>query len=215
MRRAALVTLLFVSAALGSVAAQTYQQKTERERDTWQHVPELFTAANVRPGAVIADIGAGDGFLTVRLSAAVGPSGKVYAVDTDARAVRNLRDRVAAAQLTNVEVIEGAATDPHLPAGACDGVIMLNAYHEITEGVAMLSQIGRALKPAGRLVISDPLPTQPASTRAAQMREHELAPTFIVDDLHAAGLQIFERRDTFATSTRGARFGVIIARRGR
>lgn len=215
MRRAVLVTLLLVSALLGSVAAQTYQQKTERERDTWQHVPELFVAANVRPGAVIADIGAGDGFLTVRLSAAVGPSGKVYAVDTDARAVRNLRDRVTEGHLTNVEVIEGTATDPHLPAGALDGVIMLNAYHEITQGVVMLSNVGRALKSAGRVVISDPLPTQPASARAAQMREHELAPTFIVDDLRAAGFQIIERHDTFATSTRGTRFGVIVARRAR
>ena len=205
--------LLLISAALGVVAAQTYQQKTERERDTWQRVPELLAAAKVRAGARVADIGAGDGFLTVRLSQAVGPSGKVYAVDSDARAIRNLRDRIAAAKLTNVDVIEGTKDNPRLPVGTLDGVIVLNAYHEIDNGVGMLKQLFAALKPMGHIVISDPLPTATASTRSAQVTEHELAPAFIVTDLRATGFQILERRDQFATSTRGAHFGLVVARK--
>lgn len=112
-----------------STPAHTHAQ-TEQMRDTWQRVQDLFAAAGVHAGANIADVGSGDGFLTVRLAPAVGSTGKVYAVDIDPTVAEHLRQRLAAAGITNVEVVMGTEDDPHLPVGTLDGVVIVNAYHE-------------------------------------------------------------------------------------
>jgi precorrin-6B methylase 2 len=90
-------------------------------------VSELFAAAHVSAGARVADVGAGDGFLTVRLASAVGPSGKVYAVDIDEKVLDGLRHRLADARIANVDVVVGGDDDPHLPADALDAAFIVNA----------------------------------------------------------------------------------------
>src|SRR5687767_3226138 len=90
----------------------------EADREKWQRVPDLFAAMGVRDGATVADVGAGYGFLTVRLARAVGPTGEVYAIDIDPKAITALRDLLAKSNITNATVVEGAANDPRLPSGA-------------------------------------------------------------------------------------------------
>src|SRR5579864_6852757 len=126
----------------------------ESERETWQHIDDIFATMNVHPGSVAADIGAGDGFLTVRLSALVGNSGHVYVEDIAGKRLAGLQKRVDEAHLSNVSTILGAAADPKLPTGQLDAVVILNAYHEIESHQEMLRHIYDALKPGGRLVIS-------------------------------------------------------------
>ena len=189
----ALCVLGLVAAALAGVTAQT-----EQTREGWQRVADLFAAAGVHAGASIADVGAGEGFLTVRLSPAVGPSGAVYAVDVDTKMTDGLRQRVAAARLTNVKVTVGADDDPHLPASALDGVLIVNAYHEMTAHEAMLSHVMSALKQGGVVVVMDGMWDQHESrSRDEQVKFHELAPTLARREVEKAGFEIVETRDPF------------------
>jgi predicted methyltransferase len=183
---------------------------TEPRRETWQRVPDLFAAAGVRDGSVIADVGAGEGFLTMRLATAVGTRGRVYAVDTVESVVVDLRKRVAEARSTNVEVIVGAEDDPHLPSGRLDGVIILNAYHEMPHGVAMLRRIRAALKPGAHVVLCEPEPSDPGESRDQQVADHVLYPELIISDLQEAGFTIVKRQDGFATNLGGTRFGLVV-----
>ena len=211
-RRCCLVVIVF--AAIG-VCATAIGAQSEQLRESWQRVPDLFAAAGVRAGARIADVGCGDGFLTVRLASAVGPTGRIYAVDTDAKVAEGLRQRLAAAAITNVEVVIGAEDDPHVPVNTLDGAVILNAYHEMAQGVSVLRHLHDALKRGGRLVLSEPTPRTPHQPRADQMNDHVLDPVLILVDLRAAGFQVLDRRDIFATNLGGTHFGFVAARRAR
>jgi SAM-dependent methyltransferase len=158
----------------------------------------------VKPGAAVADIGAGDGFFTTRLASAVGSGGRVLAVDIGASALRRLRGRVASDGLTNVEVIEGAVNDPKLPVGSLDAALIVNAYHEMTEHQAMLAKIKAALKPGGRLVIVEPIgPSRRAATRDQQTRNHEIAIDFVREDARGAGFAQVSMIDPFTSRPYG------------
>ena len=91
--------------------AAVSRARVEAVREKWLRVSEVFSLAGIAPGAKVADIGAGDGFLTVRLARDVGPNGRVYAVDIEPGALRDLRKRVREEGLSNVEVVEGAIDD--------------------------------------------------------------------------------------------------------
>ena len=198
--------------ALFATSRATHAQ-SEQLRDTWQHVDDLFAAAGVRAGARVADIGAGDGYLTVRLAQAVGSTGKVYAVDVDAKVADTLRARLASAHLTNVDVIVGTDDDPRLAADAIDGAIILNAYHEMPNGLSVLRHLFAALRPDGRLVVCEPTPRTSGQSRAAQVDQHVIDPVLVIDDLRAAGFDIVARKDAFATNLGGTNFGFIAAQR--
>src|SRR5918993_814559 len=147
----------------------------ESTRDTWQKVDEIFAAMQVKPGAVVADIGAGDGFFTTRLSKAVGAEGRVHAVDVAADALGRLRKRVADDGLANVTVVEGAVDDPRLAEGSLDAILIVNAYHEMNQHQLMLAKMKAALKPGGRLVIVEPIAqSRRATRREDQTRNHEI-----------------------------------------
>src|SRR5262249_11890517 len=174
---------------------------------------DLFAAAGVHAGATIADVGAGDGFLTVRLAPAVGPGGRVYAVDVDATVADNLRKRVAAAGITNVTVVVGGEGDPRLPVEALDGALILNADPEMAQGRSVLKHLYDALKPGGHLVLCEPTPPKPNQSRRAQMDDHVLDPALILEDLQAAGFQVLDRQDLFATNLGGNHFRFVVAKR--
>src|SRR5678816_3376043 len=93
----ATLLVVFLLEALARPAAQSTDADAAREK--WQRIPQLLTAGGIGPGAVVADVGAGSGFLTTRLAAAVGPSGRVYAVDISADALKTLRVKVAEQKL--------------------------------------------------------------------------------------------------------------------
>jgi FkbM family methyltransferase len=194
------IALMTLSAPLLAQHDSTQRATMESRREEWQKVDEVLKAMGAKPGAVVADIGAGDGFFTARLSRAVGGSGRVYAVDVSARALRNLKQRVADEQLSNVEVIEGAAGDPKLPAGALDAALIVNAYHEMTEHHAMLTMIKAALKPDGRLVILEPIaPSRRDSARADQTRTHEIAVDHVQKEAREAGFRVMTLQDPFTS----------------
>ena len=200
-------------AALVAAASTRAFAQTEQMREGWQRVADLFAAAGVKVGAHVADVGAGDGFLTVRLASAVGPQGRIYAVDVDQKVADGLRQRLATANISNVDVIVGTADDPHLAPGSLDAAFIVNAYHEMPKGVTVLTHLMAALKPRGRLVLCEPLPRTPNQSRSVQMNDHVLDPALILDDLKAAGFHVTARQDQFATNLGGTHFGFIAAER--
>ncbi len=194
------------------IAAQDVAHESEREQ--WQHIDDIFAAMNVHPASIVADVGSGDGFLTIRLSALVGDSGHVYAEDIAEKRLAGLLKRVDEAHLSNVSTILGSAGDPKLPTGQLDAVVILNAYHEIAPYVEMLRHIYDALKPGGRLVISEPSPLAGEETRAQQTAKHRIASAFVREELASAGFTVVEVREKSAHIPDGPiYYSLVVARR--
>jgi len=130
-------------------------------------IDEVVAAMKLRPGQQIADIGAGGGLLEVPLAKAVGPSGRVYAVDIDAGFFPEIRKRAADAHLTNVETVLGQFTDPALPAKNIDVALFHDVMHHIEKRGEYLKTLAGYLTPAARIVVVDfeagqgPHPDQP------------------------------------------------------
>ena len=167
-------------------------------RDAWQRVPDIITALGIATGSRVADVGAGDGFFTTRLAAAVGTEGRVYAVDVSKNALDRLSKRVTAAGLGNVEPSSGRRPIRQLPAGTLDAALIVNAYHEMREHQSMLAGIKRALKPGGRLVILESVAVaQRNIPRDAQESRHQLAAHYLQQDALQPGFQVARFEDPF------------------
>jgi predicted methyltransferase len=193
---AAAVWLVFLG-GLG-VAQETARRGEEAKRDAWQNVPTIFEALGIVAGAAVADVGAGDGFFTVRLARAVGPNGRVYAVDVNPNVLQKLRKRVADEQLSNVAVTEGSAWDPRLATATLDAALIVNAYHEMSEYRAMLTNLRQALKPDGRLVIIEPISAKRrGESRDAQIKNHEIDAEHVEQDARQAGFRVARLEDPF------------------
>jgi len=176
----------------------------DAKRDGWQKVDEIFAAMAIKPGSAVADVGAGGGYFTTRLSTAVGDSGRVYAIDVDRNVLGRLRTRLADEKLTNVEALEGESSDVRLPPASIDAALIVNAYHEMKEHQAMLATIKRALKPGGRLVIVEPVSASRRSgTREAQASNHEIGIDWVKQDAREAGFTQVQLVDPFTTRPEG------------
>jgi ubiquinone/menaquinone biosynthesis C-methylase UbiE len=180
----------------------TAAQVTTTQRDSWQKVEEIFAALQVDEGDWIADVGAGAGFFSFRLSERVGPTGKVIAQDIDADVLAELREAARREGFSNIETIVGSTDDPRLPEAALDGVLIVNAYHEMREYEAMLAGIKRALRPGGRLVVVDMPPADESMSRRGQMQQHDIAMGLVVDDLGAAGFEVIQQVADFVDTGR-------------
>ena len=98
-------------------------------------------------GAVVADLGAGGGWFTIRLARRVGPNGLVYAEDIQPQMIEAIGRRVQREGIANVRTRRGTPDDPRLPAGRLDAVLIVDAYHEMEDPVALLGNVARSLKP--------------------------------------------------------------------
>ncbi len=128
---------------------------TEEARDRVNEAEDVMDSADVRPGMTVADIGAGDGYYTVRLAQRVGAGGRVLAQDIIPEVIERLADRVARERLDNVSLKLGAVDDPRLPAASFDRVFMVHMYHEIGEPYAFLWRLRPALRAGGQVIVVD------------------------------------------------------------
>jgi ubiquinone/menaquinone biosynthesis C-methylase UbiE len=133
------------------VAGADWLDRAERARE--EDPDRALRVIRVQSGWVVADIGAGSGYWTERLSRAVGSTGRVYANDIQQGMLDILRRRIDRAKIGNVELVLGTQSDPRLPRDALDLAIMVDVYHEFSEPQAMLRRIREALKPDGRMVL--------------------------------------------------------------
>lgn len=204
-----LLTWVLLTVVLPPAALQAQR----RDRDDWQRVPDVLAALAVGEGSYVADVGAGSGYFTEHLARHVGATGRVFAVDISDRALSQLRRLVEREGLENVEVVRGEVDDPRLPAGLLDAVLVVNAYHEMTEYEAMLSGMFQALKPGGRLVILERGSADSSVSRQRQMAAHEMSIGRVGQELEAAGFGILERDEHFTENERQHRQWMLVARR--
>jgi len=122
------------------------------ERDSEEHTEVLVEQLELKPGEIVADIGAGTGYFSRRLARKVGDAGKVLAVDIQPEMLALLTNRMAAVGISNVVPILGSATDPKLPAVSVDLVLLVDMYHEFDFPAEIMAALCRAVKPGGRVV---------------------------------------------------------------
>jgi predicted methyltransferase len=159
----------------------------ELDRDPWQEPARVLALLDVRAGAAVADVGAGGGYFTERLATAVGPTGRVIAVDIDPDALAQLATRFA--DVPQVVVRRGLPADPRLAPGSLDAVLMVDSFHEVAAPDAMLAAIRRALHPGGRFVVVD----RPATTYVPGT--HAIPEARVLTQAAAAGFRLRERVD--------------------
>ena len=122
------------------------------ERDKEERPDLMLPALKLKPGDFVADIGCGSGYYTRRLAHAVGTNGVVYAVDIQQEMLDLLTNKLAAEKIFNVKPVLGTESDPKLPPGKLDLILLVDVYHEFDQPFEMTQAMTRALRPGGRLV---------------------------------------------------------------
>jgi predicted methyltransferase len=162
------------------------------DRDAWQKPEQIMDALAIADGSVVADIGAGAGWFTMRLARRVGPNGKVYAQDVQRQMLEAIRRRVNREGLANVETRLGEGSHPNLPSGALDAVLVVDVYPEVEDRVAFLRNVAAALKPNGRIGVVNYKPGRggpgPVGNEGSRVES-----SVVEADARAAGLRVLSR----------------------
>lgn len=153
-------------------------------RDAWQKPDEVIRFLRIAKGEAVADLGAGTGYFTVRLAGAVGPAGRVFAVDIEPKLIEHLRRRAREAGLAQVVPVLAEPSDPKLPAAGIDLVLICDTWHHIDDRIRYLGRLAAALGPGGRVAVLDfregELPVGPPP-------EHKLSRKAVVEEFAEAG----------------------------
>jgi predicted methyltransferase len=166
-------------------AIVTSHSGEERDRDAQKEAAQVMDFLRIGPGMVVADVGAGDGYFTVRLARRVGSTGRVIATDVIPEHLDRLRARVAREGLTNVDFVLSGFDDPALPAGSVDVALLVRMYHEIEQPYAFMWRLRDALKPGGYLAISE---------RDRETRNHGTPPRLLECEIESVGYKARELR---------------------
>ena len=167
------------------VEGAAWLDRPERERE--EAPSKAIAALGLKTGDVVADIGAGSGYYTVRLAAAVGPTGHVVATDLQPGMLALIKARVAREGLTNVELVQGRADDPVLPDNTFDLLLMVDVYHELASPQVFVRKLKTALKRDGRLVLIEFRREDP---RVPIREEHKMSVSQVREELGADGFRI-------------------------
>ncbi|MGH8007894.1 MAG: class I SAM-dependent methyltransferase, partial [Candidatus Binatia bacterium] len=163
----------------------------EPQRDEWQQPDAVIQALKLKPGQVVADIGASSGYFSLRLARAIGPQGTVFALDFAANTIDYLRQRVAKENVQNVQAILVPHHDPLLIDGSLDLAFLCNTYHHLEDRDVYLRKLRKGLKPDGRVVIvdfyqRDGMPVGPPM-------DMRLSEETVQKELQGAGLNVVEK----------------------
>jgi ubiquinone/menaquinone biosynthesis C-methylase UbiE len=158
------------------------------ERAAWQKPDEVVAALHLAPGAVVADVGAGPGYFTLRLARAVGSTGRVYGIDVEPRMTALLAERAREAGLANVVPVLAPDGDG-LPPEPVSLLLLVNAFHHFPDGPATLRRLAGSLAPGGRIALVEfhegELPVGPPP-------DHKVTRAQIDAAVAAAGLAVAE-----------------------
>lgn len=185
------------------VGGADWLERAERENE--ENPTKAIQLIGIKPGMVVADIGAGVGYYSFRIAELVGPQGKVYANDIQPEMLMLLKKRLRQRKLDNVEVVLGTEKDPKLPPNSCDLILMVDVYHEFSQPIAMMAKIRESLKPDGRLILleyrkEDPyVPIRPEHKMSVKEAKIEVeGDGFVLDqvleDLPWQHILIFKKR---------------------
>lgn len=195
----AIVVLTLTLAAAAPIAQHTRLFKPEDlselegpDRDEWQRHDKIMDVLGIGEASVVADLGAGSGWFTIKLAGRVGPNGMVYAEDVQRQMIQAIKIRVDRLGLKNVTTVLGTSTDPRLPA-PIDAVLIVDAYHEMEQPVMLLRNLATSLRPQGRIGIVDF--TKDGGGPGPAMEER-VDPEAVIRDAQQAGL-VLRSRETF------------------
>ena len=162
------------------------------DRELWQRPDLIMDAMGIADGSVVADIGAGSGWFTIRLARRVGPQGIVYAEDVQQEMITALSRRASREGFKHVNPVLGTFSDPKLRAQSLDAALMVDSFHEVDaeNRVAMLSNLGQALKPQGRLGIVD---FRLDGTGPGPAPEERVSPDVVIEAARKAGLKLIRQ----------------------
>ncbi|WP_371830758.1 class I SAM-dependent methyltransferase [Erythrobacter sp.] len=164
----------------------TYQVSTETQRDNRGEARTVMDLAEIENGMTVADIGAGNGYYTVRLAERVGADGRVLAQDIDGDALAGLGRRIEREGLENVSILRGDAADPKLPVNSFDRIFMVHMYHEIEQPYEFLWRMWPALRKGGEVVVVDiDRPTD----------QHGIDPLLLSCEFERVGYELVEFKD--------------------
>jgi precorrin-6B methylase 2 len=153
------------------------------EEDPDRAIEEL----KLKPGMVVADVGAGVGYMSQRMAKKVGPTGKVYANDLQPEMLAQLRQNMAKAGLTNVIPVQGDSNDTHLPPLTMDLILLVDVYHEFSQPQAMLAKLRQTLKDDGRLVLLEYRKEDP---KVPIREDHKMSVAEVKLELEAEGFKL-------------------------
>jgi ubiquinone/menaquinone biosynthesis C-methylase UbiE len=156
---------------------------TEDQRDNLGEAQVVMDLAQIRAGTTVADIGAGEGYYTIRLSERVGAKGRVLAEDIDPAVIERLGARVQRERLDNVSIKLGTPDDPRLPAASFDRIFLVHMYHEVSEPYAFLWRLRPALKAGGQVIVVD-------TERATD--QHGMPPKLLFCEFEAVGFRLVQ-----------------------
>ena len=163
------------------------------DRDAWQEPERVMDSLGITSGTIVADIGAGGGWFTIKLANRVGPTGLVYAEDIQREMIESINRRVNRTNLSNVETIIGTSNNPKIPTPV-DAVLMVDVYGEVEDPMALLRNVIPQLKKGGRIGIVEHRldgggPGPPLQDR--------VAPETIITTAEAVGLQLLTHDESF------------------
>jgi ubiquinone/menaquinone biosynthesis C-methylase UbiE len=210
-RLCAAVILLLCAAATSTTAqhARLFPPKDlglleGPDRDLHQRPEQIMDALQIGEGSVVADLGAGGGWFTVRLARRVGPNGRVYAEDIQSEMIGAIQRRIAREELKWVETVLGTPVDARLPPASLDAALMVDAYHEFEQPVTLLRNVARALKPTGLIGIVN---YKKDGGGPGPDMEARVDPDKVIADAQAAGL-VLRKRETFLRYQYMLTFGI-------
>lgn len=156
---------------------------TEVQRDKLGEANTVMDLAKIGAGTTVADLGAGEGYYTVRLAERVGAKGRVLAVDIDPGAIQRLGQRVERERLDKVSIKTGLPENPRLPEASFDRVFMVHMYHEVADPYAFLWNMRPGLKPGGQVIVVDvDRPTD----------KHGIPPALLFCEMGAVGFRLVQ-----------------------
>lgn len=191
-----------------------YTESAWKERNGWQRPDDLIKLLDIAGGSTVADIGSHEGYMTFKLSKAVGEKGKVYAVDVDQLKLDKLNAHATERGVKNIQTIKGDYDNPKLPENLLDAVIIVDTYHEMDDHDEILLHIKTALKTGGRLLLCEPInDNRRSQSRATQEGKHELEMRFALEDLRKAGFTISFQQDRYIDreKIKGDKMWVVVA----
>jgi predicted methyltransferase len=199
------VTTSVTIAVAGALLAAAGPQGADADRD------RVVAALGLRRGSVVAEIGAGDGALTIAIARVVGPEGRVFSNELNPKRLADVGLAARNAGLANVTTIQGDITGANLPEQCCEAIFMRDAYHHFTDPASMNASLLRSLKPGGLLAVLDFGPPPGAESESPGGRSadghHGITAATLERELTTAGFEIV------STSPYGFRNFVVVARR--